>query len=81
MSDKIVSLVEFAKRVKLEREVKTADPSLKSILDYRTEKLLELLDHQQRQIEELRSTQRAMTRAFTDLKKKFTSWQEEDHAF
>lgn len=66
MSDKVVSLQEFAKRVKLEREIKTADPSLKAILDYRTEKLLELLDYQQREIEKLKTNQRALIRAMRE---------------
>lgn len=66
MSDKVVSLQEFAKRIKLEKEIRTNNPDLKSILDYRTEKLLELLDYQQREIEKLKTNQRALIRAMRE---------------
>lgn len=63
MDDKIVSLAEFSKRIKLEKEIKTENPSLKSILDYRTEKLLDLLDYQHKRIKALEINQRALIRA------------------
>lgn len=72
MSDnKIVNIFEMRKRLRQDRE--RAQGDIKSEMNYRTEKFLEIVDEQQRRIERLEANLRALVRILKNTVKPVTA--------